>query len=155
MKRSAMHLHARGLAKEVNMRSISLLVMCGALVACTTTAAEQQPFRSVKSQQQFDKLLAGKVAGAPVSCLPTFRQNDMVVIDERTVAFRDGSSRVYVNTLNGSCSNLGGSYALVTRGFGGGQLCRGDIGQVVDLTNRMTVGSCVFGDFVPYTRPRV
>jgi len=136
------------------MRSISLLVIGGALVACTTTAAQQQPMRSAQSQQQYDQLLAGKVAGAPLSCLPGFRSQDMVVIDERTVAFRDGSSRVYVNHMQGGCSNLGGPYALVTRTFGGGQLCRGDIGQVVDLTNHFTVGSCVFGDFVPYVRPR-
>jgi len=136
------------------MRSISLLVISGALVACTTTAAQQQPMRSAQSQQQYDQLLAGKVAGAPLSCLPGFRSQDMVVIDERTVAFRDGSSRVYVNHMQGGCSNLGGPYALVTRTFGGGQLCRGDIGQVVDLTNHFTVGSCVFGDFVPYVRPR-
>ena len=136
------------------MRSISLLVIGGALVACTTTAAQQQSMRSAQSQQQYDQLLAGKVAGAPLSCLPGFRSQDMVVIDERTVAFRDGSSRVYVNHMQGGCSNLGGPYALVTRTFGGGQLCRGDIGQVVDLTNHFTVGSCVFGDFVPYVRPR-
>ena len=136
------------------MRGIFLLLIGGALVACTTTAAQQQPMRSAQSQKQYDQLLAGKVAGAPLSCLPTFRSSDMVVIDERTVAFRDGSSRVYVNHMQGGCSNLGGPYALVTRTFGGSQLCRGDIGQVVDLTNHFTVGSCVFGDFVPYSRPR-
>jgi hypothetical protein len=135
------------------MRRISLLLIGGGLVACTTTAAEQ-PIRSAKSQRQYEQLLAGKVAGPPVSCLPTYNQNDMVVIDEQTVAFRNGSSRVYVNHMQGGCTNLGGPYALVTRTFGGSQLCRGDIGQVVDLTNRVTVGSCVFGDFVPYTRPR-
>jgi len=42
----------------------------------------------------------------------------------------------------------------VTRTYGTAELCRGDIGQVVDLMNHFTVGSCVFGDFIPYTRPR-
>jgi hypothetical protein len=134
------------------MRSIPLLVVGAALVACTTTAAEQ-PTRTAAKQQEFEKLVAGKVAGPPISCLPTYRQNDMVVIDERTIAFRDGSRRTYVNHMQGSCTNLGGTYALVTKTFGSAQLCRGDIGQVVDLTNHFTVGSCVFGDFVPYTRP--
>lgn len=134
------------------MRSIPLLVTGALLVACTTTAAEQ-PTRSAAKQQEFEKLVAGKVAGPPISCLPTYRQNDMVVIDERTIAFRDGGRRTYVNHMQGACNNLGGTYALVTRTFGSAQLCRGDIGQVVDLTNHFTVGSCVFGDFVPYTRP--
>ena len=135
------------------MRSIALLLIGAAIVGCATTAA-QQPIRTAMAQQRYDQLLAGKVAGPPVSCLPTYHQDDMVVIDEQTVAFRQGSNRVYVNHMQGGCSNLGGSYALVTRQFGSAQLCRGDIGQVVDLTNHFTVGSCVFGDFVPYTRPR-
>lgn len=135
------------------MRRISLLLIGGALVACTTTAAGP-PVRSVKAQKQYEQLVAGKVAGAPVSCLPTYHQNDMVVIDEQTIAFREGRSRVYVNHMQGSCNNLGGTYALVTKQFGSAELCRGDIGQVVDLQNHFTVGSCVFGDFVPYSKPR-
>jgi hypothetical protein len=31
------------------------------------------------------------------------------------------------------------------------QLCRGDIATVIDTSTRTPVGSCVFGDFVPYT----
>ena len=136
------------------MRGISLLLIGVGLVACTTTAAQQRPLRSAAKQQEFDRMLAGKVAGPPLSCLPHYRSNDMVVIDESTIAFRDGSRRVFVNHMMGGCSNLGGAYALVTRQFGSPDLCRGDIGQVVDLTTHSTVGSCVFGDFIPYTRPR-
>ena len=136
------------------MRRISLLLISGGLMACATTAAVQ-PARSAKAQKQYDQLLAGKVAGKPASCLPTFNQNDMVVIDEQTIAFRQGRNRVYVNHMQGGCTNLGGSNALVTRQFGTSQLCRGDIAQVVDLQNHFTVGSCVFGDFVPYAKPGV
>ena len=136
------------------MRGISLLLIGVGLVACTTTAAQQQPLRSAAKQQEYDRLLAGKAAGPPQSCLPHYRSNDMVVIDESTVAFRQGSSRVYVNHMQGGCTNLGGPYALVTKTLGSAQLCRGDIGQVVDLHNHFTVGSCVFGDFVPYSKPR-
>ena len=135
------------------MRYISLLIVAGGLMACATTAAEQ-PARSAKSQKEYDRLLDGKVAGAPVSCLSTFNQNDMVVIDEQTIAFRQGSARVYVNHMQGSCNNLGGTYALVTKQIGNSGLCRGDIGEVVDLNNHFTVGSCVFGDFVPYAKPK-
>ncbi|MFL6730305.1 MAG: hypothetical protein ACJ8EZ_10310 [Sphingomicrobium sp.] len=135
------------------MRSLSLLRIGAAIVGCTTTAA-QEPFRSAAKQRQFEQLLAGKVAGPPLSCLPTYRQDDMVIIDERTIAFRQGSGRTYINHMQGGCSNLSDNYTLVTKQFGSAQLCRGDIAQVVDLTNHFTVGSCVFGDFVPYVRPR-
>jgi hypothetical protein len=35
----------------------------------------------------------------------------------------------------------------------GGSLCRGEIGEVVDLRSGVTMGSCVLGDFIPYSRP--
>ena len=133
------------------MRGISLLLAGAALGACS---AGPQPGRSAQAESHFQQLVAGKVAGKPASCLPFYRSNDMVVIDDQTVAFREGGRRVWVTNLVSGCSNLGsGHYALVTRTVGGTGLCRGDIAQVADLTNGITVGSCVFGDFVPYTRP--
>lgn len=136
------------------MRGISLLLLGATLASCT--AAAPQPMRSLRAQTQYDQLLAGKVAGRPVSCLPSYKSNDMVTIDDSTVAFKQGSRTVYVNHMQGGCSNLAGSsYALLTHQFGGSGLCRGDIAQVVDTLNHITVGSCVFGDFVPYSRPGV
>jgi hypothetical protein len=76
----------------------------------------------------------------------------MVVVDERTILYRDGSNRVWRNDMNGPCSGLGRpGTAIVTRQFGGSGLCRGEIAQVVDTVGGFTVGSCSFGDFVPYT----
>jgi hypothetical protein len=79
----------------------------------------------------------------------------MVRIDDDTVLFRDGANRIYRNELRGSCNGLGSdSYALVTNSIGGGQLCRGDIARVVNVSSGMAVGSCVIGEFVPYSVPR-
>ncbi len=133
------------------MRGLSLLLI-GALVAGCAASAEQ-PTRSAGKQKEYQQLLAGKVAGAPVSCLPEYRANDMIVIDEQTVVFRQGSNRLYVAHMPGGCSNLGrASYTMVTRQVGSQGLCRGDIAQIVDPVNGITVGSCVFGDFTPYAR---
>ena len=78
----------------------------------------------------------------------------MRVIDDDTIAFRNGNSRVYVAHMQGGCNNLAaGHNALVTHQFGNAELCRGDIARVVDTMNGFTVGSCVFGDFTPYVRP--
>jgi hypothetical protein len=138
--------------KEVKMRLISV-VMAGAVLASCSTAPPAPTPRTVQKQQEFQQLLVGKVAQRPVSCLPHYRSSDMRVIDDDTIAFRDGSSRVYVAHMQGGCNNLSrGSYALVTHQFGSADLCRGDIARVVDTLNGFTVGSCVFGDFVPYVR---
>ena len=135
------------------MRSVITLLIMGSVVGCTYAPAPQAPMVDVKAQQKLSRLLAGKVPGAPQSCLPSYRQKDMIVIDDYTIAFRDGVDRVWINKPRGGCNLLaGGPYALVTRTTSIG-LCRGDIGSVVDTLNHATVGSCVMSDFVPYTTP--
>ena len=133
------------------MRSMSLMLLAATLGACTTGP---EPGRTAGDQAHLDKLLAGKAPAAAISCLPHYRANDMVVIDDHTVVFKDGRT-VYRNDFQGgACSNLGhGGYALVTRSVTPG-LCRGDIAEVFDTSSKMTVGSCVLGDFIPYTGPR-
>ena len=130
---------------------ILAIAACAALAACA--AQPPSPTEIAKSQAELQKLIGGKVAGKPITCLPHYRADDMVRIDDRTIAFRQGST-VFVNHLNGECSNLKSSfYALVTRGNGMG-LCNGDIAQVRDLSNGITVGACALGDFIPYSLPR-
>jgi hypothetical protein len=135
------------------MRVIPVL-MAGAVLASCTTAPYPAPTRTADKQREFQQLLEGKVAQASVSCLPHYRNGDMRVIDDETIAFRDGTNRTYVTHMQGGCNGIGfGHYTLVTRLYGTPDLCRGDIAQVVDTLNRTTVGSCVFGDFVPYVKP--
>lgn len=133
------------------MRFLAPLLIATALGSCS--AAPPAAMGPTPAQQaRFAGLTAGKVAGAPMSCLPSYRSNDMIVIDDSTIAFRDGSKRVYINHMQGDCAHAArGGNALVTQTTGS-NLCRGDIAQVVDVTNRIPIGSCVFGDFVPYTR---
>jgi hypothetical protein len=135
------------------MRGISLLLISAALVGCSTTA-EPPAMRSAQAQDQYQKFIAGKVAGPSVSCLPSTRANDMTVIDEDTVIFRQSSAHLYVGHMQGGCSNLGRpGYALLTRQVGSSGLCHGDIATVVDTHSGFTVGSCVIGDFTPYAMP--
>jgi hypothetical protein len=129
------------------MRLMMIPIAVAALGACET--APEPASRSASSQISYDRALASKVAGEAQKCLPTFRSNDMTVIDDQTILFHEGRT-TWVNTTLGRCSNLGRSgYALVTRNVGP-QLCRGDIATVTDTMSGMTVGSCALGDFVPY-----
>jgi hypothetical protein len=133
------------------MRGIGLLLVMASLGACATGP---QPARSAQAENHLQKLLAGRVAGPPVACLSDYRTQNLVVIDDRTILYRDGRT-YYRNDFNGgACENLRIGNALVTKRFGGTGLCRGDIAQVVDFSSGFTVGSCQMGDFVPYTKPR-
>jgi hypothetical protein len=133
------------------MRAIPLLFVAAALTGCATQPSPAT--QMAESQAKLQELTAGKVAGTPMSCLPpSARSRNLEVIDDRTFAYVDSSSRVYVNHVRGECSNLGsGFYTLVVRSGGSGT-CSGDIADVADVRTGMTAGSCALGDFVPYTR---
>ena len=134
------------------MRLISVLMAGAVLASCTT--APPAPTRTADKQRDYEMALAGKVPQRPISCLPHYRANDMRTIDENTILFRNGSTTYFAH-MRGGCNGLGsGSYALVTRQFGTADLCSGDIAQVVDTVNGTSVGSCVWGEFTPYVRPR-
>ncbi len=135
------------------MRSVIPLLIVGALTGCTYAPAQQAPMVDQRAQARLNQLLAGKVPGRPQSCLAHFRADDMVVIDDYTIAFRDGTNRVWLNKPPGGCNLLSaGPYALVTH-TSIGSTCRGDIASVMDTINHASVGSCVFSDFVPYSTP--
>ena len=133
------------------MRGIVLLVSLGALASCTT--GPDQVTRTPEGQRQYEQLIAGKVAGPPVHCLQSFNMQDMVPIDESTVAYRNGS-RVYINHMQGACGGLGRNAIMVTQSLGGSQSCSGDIVRMIDQSSHMMSGSCAFGEFIPYTLPR-
>ena len=135
------------------MRSVIPLLIVGVLTGCTYAPAQQAPMVDQRAQARLNQLLAGKVPGRPQACLPHFRADDMVVIDDYTIAFRDGTDRVWINKPPGGCNLLSaGPYALVTH-TSIGSTCRGDIANVADTMNHASVGTCVFSDFVPYTTP--
>ena len=131
------------------MRALPLIPVAAALAGCITQPPPTS--RTAASQAELDRLVAGRVAGQALSCLPGYRANDMIRIDEGTIAFRDGAT-VYVNRLHGDCNGLNsGFYTMVTRSHGSG-LCRGDIAHVTDISTGMIVGSCSIGEFIPYRR---
>lgn len=135
------------------MRTISLFLL-GATLASCATGPEPPPTRNPMAEQQLQQLLAGKVARPEVSCLQSYNTNDMTVIDGRTLAFRRGTGTVYLAHLTPGCELLSpqSTYALLSRQFGTTGMCRGDIQQVIDTTNRITVGSCTIASIVPYVR---
>ena len=136
------------------MRIIPLLIAGTILASCSNVPPPPYMARSASGERAYQTLLAGKVPGQPVSCLPNYNANDMTIVDGRTIAFRLGSRTTYVMHLTEGCEMLGGgTYALLSRQYGGPGLCRGDIQQVVDTLNHTTMGSCTIADITPYTRP--
>ena len=132
-------------------------LLTAALTTTGLAACAGQPMvadRDPRGEARLAQALAGKVAGKPITCLPSYRTNQMEVIDRDTILYRDGRTS-YVQHTNGHCYPNGprGGYYLVTRSFGSSGLCRGDIAQVVDSSSRSFAGSCSFNEFIPYRTP--
>ena len=88
------------------MRAIPLLLTAAALTGCATQPPPAT--QMAESQAKLQELTAGKVAGPAISCLPpTARSRNLEVIDDRTFAYVDSSSRVYVNHVRGDAAIWG------------------------------------------------
>jgi hypothetical protein len=136
------------------MRRIFLLIASSLLASCMTGPPPPPQPPTPEQVQEYQKLVGGKVAQAPISCLPNFYSNDMRTIDGRTLGFRMGQSRAYIVRLSPGCELLDrGGYTLLSRQPGGMGLCQNDIQEVVDLRSHMHVGSCVVASITPYYRP--
>ena len=131
-----------------------MIAVGGAALLASCSTAPVQETRSPKAERQLAAALAGRTAQPPVRCLPSYRTTQMEVVDDWTILYKDGRT-TYVQNPRGGCRGLGiGAYTMVTRQYGTNQLCDGDISQLVDLRTGMNGGSCVFGPFTPYTKPR-
>ena len=136
------------------MRASLFLAAGAALLASSCSTAPGPQGRSASAQRELDEALAGRVAGAPLRCIPSYRADQMQIIDDWTILYRDGRT-VYVQTPRGGCPGIANrSNTLVVNFRGGSELCDGQINELVDLSSGIHGGACVFGPFVPYTRPR-
>ena len=134
------------------MRKLVLLSAGAALAACTTAPPQDQ---RAAAQQQLAQLLAGKVAGAPVECIPNYHTSSPSVITPTAIAFQATPGRIYVsNTVGSGCEGVGGpAYSLATTQHGTSTLCAGDLVQIRDLQAGTMAGSCSLTQLVPYTTP--
>ena len=137
----------------MTLRASSLIIIGTAAVLASCTTAAPQEVDGPKVQQELAMALRGRVAGAPVQCMPNYRSaTQMQVIDDNTLLFHDGGT-VYVQHPPGGCRGLkNGGYTLVTRQFGANQICEGDINRLIELRTGMFGGTCVFGSFLPYRK---
>lgn len=134
------------------MRVHALLITAACLGSCAT--GPEPSMRTVANQRAYETLVAGKVAAAPLRCLPSFERFDMQVIDGRTVAYSLGKRTTYMVQLSQGCGALGTTnYTLVTRQLGATGPCRGDSASVVDLATSTSAGFCMIEQIVPYGAP--
>ncbi|MGF7153776.1 hypothetical protein [Novosphingobium gossypii] len=101
-------------------------------------------------EQQLSKMLDGREAGKPVSCIPYSQTQNATVIDKTAIVYRVGGT-LYVNRPV-NADRLDDDDVMVTKLYTS-QLCRLDTVQLHDRTaNFMWNGFVGLQDFVPYKK---
>jgi hypothetical protein len=127
-------------------RLITALLAAAALSAPAVAGQRPDPDAALA------KLLDGRVAGKPTSCLPVSFVDQSQIVDGRAIVYRSGGT-LWVNRPQSGAESLRDDDVLVTRIYGS-QLCRIDTVNLVDRYSRFQRGFVVLGDFVPYRRPK-
>lgn len=133
---------------------ILLPLLLISVAACTQTPRqlEAQAAAEAGDRAAIDRELAGFIPGPPQSCVQQTLLREMSSHGD-TLIYRSNSGVRYVNRTSGGCSPDRDDAFLVTR-TPSTSLCRGDIAQAISRTSRFPVGSCSYGDFVPYRRAK-
>jgi hypothetical protein len=101
---------------------------------------------------QLAKLIEGRTAGKPVDCIHLDLRAASVTIPRTAIAYKDGRTW-YVSRFEGGCPELDPDAFIITS-TPTTQVCRGDIVRVGRTPPTLLLGTCVMGDFTPYTKPR-
>ena len=105
---------------------------------------------NAKGEERLAKLLQGRVAGQPASCIRSFSRDRMQIIDGTAYVYGSGNTIYVQRTLESG--RIDDSDTLVTNRFSASQLCRLDTMTTIDRFTGIFTGAVFFDDFVPYTR---
>jgi hypothetical protein len=131
------------------MRKIIAALAVGALAISASGSVAAKAKKT--GEEQLAEMLKGRVAGTPVSCIPTYRNVNSTIIDKTAIVWRDGRT-IYVNRTRNP-QNLDWNDILVIQKFSASQLCKLDTVNTIDRGGGFLTGVVFLTDFVPYTLP--
>ena len=112
--------------------------------------AEDAAVEQTEGEKELSKLLEGRVAGEPTTCIRTPLNDRVRVIDDTAIVYGRGKT-IYVNRT-ARPKDIDDRDTMVVRRFSGSQLCRQDTITTVDRASGMFTGVIFLSEFVPYTR---
>jgi hypothetical protein len=124
-----------------------LPLIAGALLFGATSASAR-PGES--GEAELARALAGRAAGAPVSCIDLHRVTSSRIIPHTAIVYEVGGT-LYVNRPVNGAEQLSHFDTMVTR-LPTTRLCNVDTVTLVDQGSRSFTGVVFLGEFVPYRR---
>ena len=128
------------------MRTIGLALAAASLLV-GGAAAQAGP--RLSGEEQLAKMLEGREAGKPTSCISLTDARDGTVIDRTALVYRAGGT-IWVNRPK-NAKHLDDDDILVTYPTGG-QFCSLDRVNTMERSGHFVTGLVALGDFVPYRR---
>lgn len=129
------------------MRKTLTALACAAAVALAGSTAMAKP--KLSGEEQLAKLLEGRVAGEPKSCINLFDSHNLRVIHRTALVYKRGDT-VWVNRpANPESLDY---YDVLVMKRTSSELCKQDIITTMDQSTHMFTGSVFLGDFVPYKK---
>jgi hypothetical protein len=130
------------------MKAPARLVTIAALALAGTAAAAATHVE--KGEARLARMLEGRTAGQPVSCITTMDPGKMQVIDGVAVVY-DAGKTIYVARPTDP-HMLRRTDALVIDRFSGSRLCVQEAMRTIDRYDGHITGVVFLKDFVPYTK---
>lgn len=132
------------------LSAASLALLAAPTLAQDGERADEEQTEQTKGEKELAKLLEGRVAGEPTSCIRTPSNDRVRVIDDTAIVYGRGKT-IYVNRTSRP-SDIDDRDTMVTRRFNGSQLCKTDTVTTIDRGSQMFSGVIFLSEFVPYTR---
>ena len=130
------------------MRKLAFLLLGTAMIAAVPASADSRR----NGEAELARVLEGRVAGEPVSCIDLHRVRSSRVIADTAIVY-DAGAVVYVNRPRNGADELNRHDAMLTR-LPSTRLCSIDTVTMVDTSSRAMTGIVFLGEFVPYRRIR-
>jgi len=129
------------------MKTFATILAGTALALTGATAVSARS--AEENEAKLARMLEGRTAGEPVSCISALQSNRLEVIEEVAIVY-DAGDTIYVARPSDPRS-LGRDDVIVINRFGG-QLCHNDVIRTVDRYQGFTTGAVFLEEFVPYKR---
>jgi len=123
------------------------LILAAAAAVLSGPALQAKPRET--GEEKLAKLLEGRVAGEPTSCINLMAARESRVIDKTAIVFDQGST-IWVNRPRRAAA-LDSDDIMVTE-IHGSQLCRLDTVRMHDRSGFWFSGFVGLEDFVPYRK---
>lgn len=125
------------------------LIVVSLVALLATSAHAASPTGPEKGEAQLAKMLEGRTAGKPQSCISAQISDRLQIIDQTAVAYNVGNT-IYVARPDQPKSLNTDDILVINRTSG--QLCKQDIVRTIDRTSGFTRNVIFLGDFTPYRK---